>query len=401
MKRDAQRVEFAQAAMREHSMDGLVCGLPHHVLLLSGYWPVTAASWVVFTRHGHIVLLVPEDEQEFAQEGYADEVRTFRPSSLQDLRSVRDSVHRPLSELLKHVGLDGSAALGYEDDEASVPVTYSALHVFGAATRNVIAEAGPRAKLLPGSAVLQGLLSRMTPDELERVRDACEIVSAAFLKGVKSLRSGLIETEAAHAFHRFLGGSTKDGKRNQRAGGFVWCMSGPNAALAGAAYARTGDRRLEPGDLVLIHCNSYVGGYWTDVTRTFCLGQPDQRKVAMYTAVFQAHQAALDAIRPGATGAEIDYAAREVLRLHGFEKEFTHGTGHGVGYAAISPEARPRLHPMSGDVLEPGMVFNVEPAVYLPGYAGLRQCSMVGVGPTGAELLTPMQRQLDELVIQH
>ena len=119
-----------------------------------------------------------------------------------------------------------------------------------------------------------------------------------------------------------------------------------------------------------------------------------------YAAVLAAEQAALQLIRQGATGSEIDRAAREVLRLHGFEKEFTHGTGHGVGFGAISPEARPRLHPMSGDVLEPGMVFNVEPAVYLPGYAGLRQCSMIGVGPMGPEILTPMQRQLEELVIR-
>ena len=400
MKRDLQRVELAQAAMRESSMDGLVCSLPHHVLLLSGYWPVTAVSLVVVTRRGQIVLLVPEDERDLAGQGYADEVRTFRPSSLQDLRSVRDNVRRPLAELLSHVELDGTATVGYEDDEASVPVTYSAMHVFGAAIRNVIADASPRARLLPGSAMLRGLVSCMTPDELDRVRNACKVVCSAFLGGAKSLTVGLSEAEAAHAFHNLLDESFKDGERGQRAGGFVWCMSGPNAAQAGAAYARTRDRRLETGDLVLIHCNSYLGGYWTDVTRTFCVGEPDERKSRMYAAVLAAEQAALQLIRQAATGAEIDRAAREVLRLHGFEKEFTHGTGHGVGFGAISPEARPRLHPMSGDVLEPGMVFNVEPAVYLPGYAGLRQCSMVAVGPRGPELLTPMQRELEELVIR-
>lgn len=386
--------------MRKHSVDGLVCALPHHVLLLSGYWPVTAVSWVVVTGRGQIVLLVPEDELELAEEGYADEVRTFRPSSLQDLRTVRDRVRQPLAELLKRVELDGTVALGYENDEASVPVTYSAMHVFGPAMQNLIAEASPRVILLPASELLRDLSSRMTPDELDRVRHACVIVGSAFSGGAKSLKTGLTEAEAAHGFHKLLSGGTKDSERSERAGGFVWCMSGPNAAEAGAAYARTRERRLETRDLVLVHCNSYLGGYWTDVTRTFCLGEPDERKTRLYTAVFAAQQAALDAIRPGATGAEIDQAARDVLRVHGFGKEFTHGTGHGVGISAISPEARPRLHPRSSDVLEAGMVFNVEPAVYLPGCAGLRQCSMVAVGSAGPELLTPWQGRMEELILQ-
>jgi Xaa-Pro aminopeptidase len=86
-----------------------------------------------------------------------------------------------------------------------------------------------------------------------------------------------------------------------------------------------------------------------------------------------------------------------VLAERGFGPQFKHGTGHGVGFAAIDHNARPRIHPASDDVLEVGMVFNVEPAVYVEGWGGLRHCDLVAVTGEGAELLTPFQASLEEL----
>lgn len=148
-----------------------------------------------------------------------------------------------------------------------------------------------------------------------------------------------------------------------------------------------------------MHCNSYVDGYWTDVTRTYCLGDPDRRQRAMYAAVFEARAAALAAIRPGARAAEVDAAARDVLTTRGFGPLFTHGLGHNVGFSAISTEYPPRLHPASQDRLEAGMTFNVEPAIYVDGYGGLRHCDVVTVGKQGVEVLTPFQTALDQLVL--
>jgi hypothetical protein len=77
-----------------------------------------------------------------------------------------------------------------------------------------------------------------------------------------------------------------------------------------------------------------------------------------------------------------------------------HGTGHGVGFAAVHHNAWPRLHPASDDVLQPGMVFNVEPAIYLNGHGGLRLCDLVGVHDDGVELLTPCHTRLEDLAPQ-
>jgi Xaa-Pro aminopeptidase len=87
------------------------------------------------------------------------------------------------------------------------------------------------------------------------------------------------------------------------------------------------------------------------------------------------------------------------MREHGFAKEFKHSTGHGVGFAAINHTAHPRIHPASEERLEVGMVFNVEPGLYFHGYGGLRHCDMVTVTDSGAEVLTPFQSSLQELIV--
>jgi Xaa-Pro aminopeptidase len=175
-------------------------------------------------------------------------------------------------------------------------------------------------------------------------------------------------------------------------------MSGINSATAYGAYARSTSKPLARGDLVLVHCNSYVDGYWTDITRTFCLGPPDDRHRRMYAAVAEARAAALTAIKPGVAARDVDRAARDVLRDLGFGEQFKHPTGHGVGFAAIDHNARPRLHPASDDVLQIGSAFNVEPGVYLDGADGMRHCDMVAVTETGVEVLTGFQTALSDLV---
>ena len=220
----------------------------------------------------------------------------------------------------------------------------------------------------------------------------------AFRTAASGVVPGASEREVAAAFRATLEAyADSGGEPSARAGGFVFCMSGPDAALAGRAYARTRARLIQPGDLVMVHCNSYLNGMWTDITRTYHPGALDDGARPVFDAVLAARRAALEVIAPGVPAREVDRAAREVLRRHGFASRFRHGTGHGVGFAAIDHNARPRLHPASDDVLEAGMVFNVEPAVYLEDKGGVRQCELVAVNADGGELLTPFQNRLVEL----
>ncbi len=399
MKRDQERVERIQAELRESSLDALVCALPNNVLLTCGYWPVVGVSMAMVTREGRVTVLAPEDEKQLAHYGWADEVHTFQAASLKELRSTSEILRDVLATAATKAELGQGTAIGYEHAESYVPAPYAAMHFFGAAIPDLLRAAIPGAKLCPADESLIRLKSVLTSAELNGVRAACRISGAAFVDGAKALRPGLREPELANAFQAGLGSHGKASDENSRAGGWAWCMSGPNAAEASGAFARTRDREIGRGDLVLVHSNSYANGFWTDVTRTFCVGEPDCRQHSIYEAVFLAFRAAQDCLKPGARAADVDHAARSVLKAHGFGKEYKHATGHGVGFSAISHDARPRLHPVSPDVLETGMVFNVEPAVYISGYGGLRHCCMFAVTENGAELLTPFQMNLESLVI--
>ncbi len=173
-----------------------------------------------------------------------------------------------------------------------------------------------------------------------------------------------------------------------RSYGFFFCMSGPHSALAAAAYARTRQRRIAPGDLVMIHANTCADGFWTDLTRTYTVGPPPPEHEAMRAAIDEARLAALAAIRPGVAARAVDRAARDVMEKHGFGRAFKHATGHGVGFAAANPLAQPRIHPASPDILDQGMTFNIEPAAYVDGYGGMRHCDVVAVSEAGAEVLS-------------
>ncbi len=399
MNTDPDRRQSIRSALAQANLEGLACALPPNVLLLSGYWPVVGTSVALATRDGRVGLVVPEDERELAERGCADEVVPFRPGSLDSLAPAADALAGALARLAASLGLrDGP--LGLEWGEALVPAPYSAVHLYGRALQDVVGRALSRAGPVAADDLLARLRSVMTLRELERVRGACAVAGRAFAEGASRLRPGLTETEAAALFRAPLSVHGVSESGFARADGFAWAMSGPNAALAGAAYARSRGRRLERGDLVLVHCNSYGDGYWTDITRTFCLGEPDARQRELFDAVFAARRAALDAVRPGARAADVDAAARRALTARGLGDHFTHGTGHGVGFAAIDHNARPRLHPRSDDVLAAGMVFNVEPAVYFRGWGGIRHCDVVAVRPDGPELLTPFQTRVEDLIIR-
>jgi Xaa-Pro aminopeptidase len=395
---DRERVERNTRALRAANLDALVCSLPSNILLLSGYWPVVGTSIAVATREGEVALLVPDDEQQLAGCGWADPVESFKPSSLDELKPLPSAVAPPLKNLLQKLGIYG-ARIGCDAGLKHVPVSYAAMNLYGAELLRLLRRMVSEAKVMGARTLLAKLKSVLTPRETDRVRLACRIAGEAFRIGARAIASGIEEAELAAHFTSPLSTIGAGIAGVNRAGGFAMCMSGANSAEASGAYARSRSRKLRHGDFVLIHCNSYVDGFWTDLTRTFVIGKPDRKQREVQQAIFDARAAALAAIRPGAHARDVDHAARRVLAEHGFTKEFKHSTGHGVGFAAIDANALPRLHPKSPDVLEPGMVFNVEPAIYIEGWGGARHCDTVVVTDDGVDVLSDFQNSPEGLVI--
>jgi Xaa-Pro aminopeptidase len=385
-----ERKESLRRALAEARLDALVCALPKNVLLLSGYWPVVGTGIAVALPDGGVRLCVPEDEEELARQGWPDHVQTFHPSSLDRITTAAEALKEHLSELLPSP-TRGHARVGFEQGEDSEPSSYAAMHLYHCGLEQAFREAFPTVEPVAADEILIELRSVKTQGEISDIRTACEMTGRAFERGGSQLRAGLTELEAAELFRAEVFRGMPDYPDVHRAEAFIWAMSGQNSAKAHGAYARSRARKIEQGDLVLVHCNSCADGYWTDITRTFSIGAVDDQRQEIYSAVFAAREAAFGEIAPGKRASGVDRAARKILEERGFGAEFKHSTGHGVGFGAISPNAHPRLHPKSVDVLKTGMVFNVEPAVYIDGYGGIRHCDMVAVTESGFELLTPFQ----------
>jgi Xaa-Pro aminopeptidase len=398
MTADGPRLNHIRAALETADLAALVCSLPVNVLLISGYWPVVGTALALATHEGCIAILAPEDEHTFATRGWADDVQLFQPGSVDEIRTAVGAVRGPLRMMARKLGI-AHGRVGYEAGAAFQPMPYVACHLYGTSLPGLLADSLPDAELVPVDDLLARLRAVKTPRDLTRIRLACRIAAQAFEEGVKWVHRGEKETEIASHFRAPLFTQGVGWDSVERADGAVYCMSGPNAARAYAAYQLSSDRAVAAGELVLIHCNSYADGYFTDITRTYCLGPTDPRQLFLLESILAAREAALRVIRPGARAAGVDRAAREVLRERGLGSQFKHSTGHGVGFAAIDQNARPRLHPKSGDVLQEGMVCNVEPGVYFDGKCGLRHCDMVAVTADGVELLTPFHDSPQALLL--
>ena len=394
--RDLERIAAMRDALEASKLDGLICALPSNVLLLSGYWPVVGTSCVVVGPDDTVVIVAPLDEYELAEAGWANEVIVLESGGLDSLETVSDALRAPLLRAIDRADLRGGR-VGIESGLRFEPFSY----VGTCRYESSLADLLRRERLVPVPAddALARLRARLTARERDITAAACSIAYVAFAAAAPLLRPGLPETQAASLFRSSLNLPLEDDSV-ERADGFAFCMSGANSARAYGAYARSTSKQLCAGELVLVHCNSYADGYWTDITRTYCLGEPDERQRAMYEAVLAARDAALAAIAPGVRAADVDAAARNVIASRGFGALFKHATGHGVGFSAIDAGAQPRLHPASPDVLLEGMVCNVEPAIYIDGFGGVRHCDVVAVTDTGCEVLTPFHAELADLVIR-
>jgi Xaa-Pro aminopeptidase len=223
-------------------------------------------------------------------------------------------------------------------------------------------------------------------DELELIRAAVRLGAKLFDRALEVLKSRVTEVEVAAEMEYAA----------RRAGAEE--MSFPTIIASGARSAlphgRATQQKIEPGGFVVCDFGVILGGYCSDQTRTVWVGDASDAKGKearqAYDSVRQAQEAAIAAVRPGMSVAEVDAAARAVLRKAGLGRYFTHSTGHGVG---LEIHEGPRVAPGQKDLLQPGMVITIEPGVYFPGKWGIRIEDMVAVTEGGCEVLTPTSKE--------
>jgi Xaa-Pro aminopeptidase len=156
-------------------------------------------------------------------------------------------------------------------------------------------------------------------------------------------------------------------------------------------HATVSERVIQAGEPIVIDMGAMVDGYNSDLTRTICAGRADDKFKEIHAIVLEAQLTAERDIRPGMQGKQADGIARQVIEQAGYGENYGHGLGHGVGLAV---HEKPGVGRLSEDVLEPGMVFTVEPGIYLPGWGGVRIEDIVVMKENGVEVLTQVSKAL-------
>lgn len=222
--------------------------------------------------------------------------------------------------------------------------------------------------------------------ELQILREAAALADYAIEVGTQAIKEGITEIEVMTEIELAL---KKRGVTHMSFDTTV--LSGPKAA---SPHGKTGDRKIQKGDLILFDLGVVHKGYCSDITRTVAFGEPNEEQKAVYDVVLQAELAAVNAVKPGITAAELDQTARRVIEDAGYGEFFTHRLGHGLG---ISVHEFPSLHGSNDMTMEAGMVFTIEPGVYVPGKVGVRIEDDVAVTADGVEVLTKFPKELQIL----
>lgn len=233
------------------------------------------------------------------------------------------------------------------------------------------------ARLVAVSNPIAPLRGRKDAQEVAAIQRAIDVAQKAFTTVARTIKPGQLEREIAA---RLIYEMQKRGASGPSFPPIV--AAGPNAALP---HYAPGDGEVRADQPLLIDWGARVVGYCSDLTRIVWLASIPNPWRKVYDAVRDAHDAAIDAIRPGMAAAEVDGAARTVIRKAGYAKQFTHALGHGLG---LDVHEAPRVAGNSQDTLEPGMVVTIEPGIYLPGKGGIRLESDVLITDHGCDVLT-------------
>lgn len=221
-----------------------------------------------------------------------------------------------------------------------------------------------------------------TESELSRLRTAGAAADRVIAMLADTTFSGRTERDLAHVIEAATVAEGHD------VSGFAIVGSGPNGA---SPHHAPTDRVIEGGDVVVVDFGGTYGGYWSDTTRTFSVGEPDRGVVAAYLVLRAAHDAALETIRPGVPAQDVDRAARRVIEAAGFGDRFIHRTGHGIG---LDTHEEPYIIEGNSTLLGEGMAFSVEPGIYIPGEWGMRIEDIVSVTADACERLNRSPRRL-------
>lgn len=386
MQGDRERIEWVRPRINSAGCDAFLCCINSHVVMLTGYAPVLGQSFVLFPEHGEPCLVVPESELSLARRGFIQDVRTYSDAGFGNLQPFYSLAGPVIATAADELGV-ANGRIGYEGSTTMGVSSYTQVSFPSHGTIEAYRISLPGARLIDVSPVLSVMMARKTRAEQRMLRVANKIAGLGYLAARQAIVPGTRESDVAAQVIAAIEALGRD-RGADRVEAYCHVMSGSRSAEAYKPFNLTSTRQICTGDPVVVQLEVYADGYWAEVTRTLFADDPGPEGRRFYEACLAAQQKALATIRNGVAAEEVDRAARDYLAVDGLNTFFKHGTGHGVGFQAISHLAPPRLEPGSTDTLLTDMVCNVEPAVYIHGWGGVRINDTVVVTENGYQLLT-------------
>jgi Xaa-Pro aminopeptidase len=332
-------------------VDALLVSQPENRRYLSGFTGSTA-----------ILLVALETAYIATDSRYWEQAEMECPGY--ELAQVRGQVGPVVKELVARCG---AQRVGFEAQHA----TYADAEDW----RN----AAPDVEWVPTRDLVITLRATKDGEEIAVLRRAVALADAAIADALARMRPDMKEREVAWMIESYFRTHGAEGPSFET---IVAC--GPNGARP---HARAGDAPIVPGQPIVIDMGAKLDGYCSDLTRTVCLGEPDEpeRFWSVYNTVLRAQLAAEVAVKPGVAERDVDSVARDIITAAGYGENFGHGLGHGVGLAI---HEYPRLSQLADGTLKAGHVVTVEPGIYLTGWGGIRIEDIALVTETGVEILT-------------
>ena len=331
------RLDNLRKIFLEQKTDAFLVSQPDNLYYLSGceglegYLLITAQSSIIVTDFRYI-------EQAERQ---SPDCEIFR-------------ITGKMSEWLPHLLQDKNLHhLGFESQHLS----YSAYQQIS----EIIEKSQMSIKLISTSNVVESLRVVKDKEEIALISQAAKITDASLKHVSNILHAGITEKELAWEIEKYM---RENG--SQTVPFELIVAAGPNAALP---HARPSDYVIHAGEPIVVDIGSKYKFYGSDLTRTFVVGQPDAKFREVYDTVLKAQIAAISRIEAGMTGAAADDIARDIIAQAGYGETFGHSLGHGIG---LVTHENPRVGMNSNDVLTDGMVFTIEPGIYVSGWGGVR-----------------------------
>jgi len=355
------KINSLRARMKDNDVDLVALGPGTHMNWLLGFNPYPdERPCLLLIGKEKEAFLMPSVNAEDARKKTDIEITSWKDENGPD-QALKDALLYIGESTAKHIAIDEAMR------------SHFAL---------IVIEALPNPTYEFTTSTIGALRMRKDQTEFINLKENALIDDRAMQAGFAAIKEGVTELEIGEAINKHF---ISEGAKPQ----FCIVGSGPNGAFP---HHHTGDRKVEYGDAVLIDIGGRKGTFPSDMTRMSVLGEPPEGYLEIHAIVERAVQAAMAAAKPGAMAKDVDAAARGIIIEAGYGEFFVHRTGHGLGIDIHEP---PYITATSEVILDEGMVFSIEPGIYLQGRFGVRLEEIVILRADGPEILSELTRELN------